>query len=114
MSTHHSQDLCTRSGCINGIFRWLQAVEIKATLGIRSKLAAQVVTGLVFRVKNVVFAVCGGLPHVENGIWDSLASVDVANRTVEVGELPIFGEFLNDRGTEIAEGSFGGPEGTED
>lgn len=52
---------------------------------IRLELSAQVMSRLVFRIEDVVFAVSRGLPHVEDGVGNSGTSIDVGDAAVEIG-----------------------------
>ena len=69
---------------------------------------------LVLGVVGVVLAVGAGLPHVEDGVGDTLACIDVADDTVEECELTVLGHILDDAGAVVAEGGLGRPEGSED
>lgn len=68
----------------------------------------------VLRVKDVVFAVGAGLPHVKDGVGDALARLCVLDDAVEEGELPIRGHVLDYTVAILAEGRLGRPEGPED
>jgi hypothetical protein len=59
-------------------------------------------------------AVGRGLPDVEDGTGDRLASLHVLNGTVHEGNTAIGVGILNDAVAESAEWRIGGPEGTED
>lgn len=89
-----------------------QAVQPVLSLVVGLELAAQVVVG-VRRVLEVVLAVAAGLPHVEGDVGDGLVGYKVANNTVHVGDLALVG-ILDDGVAELAPGSVGRPEGTED
>lgn len=89
------------------------AVPPELALLVGAELAAQVVLGLV-GVLEVVLAVGGGLPDVEDGTLDGLASLHVPEDTVHEGDLAVRVGVLDDAVTELAEGSVGRPEGAED
>jgi hypothetical protein len=76
--------------------------------------ATKIVLGLVLRIVGIVLAVCAGLPHVEDGIWDAFAGVDIFDGAVEVGELSVFGHIQDDTGAEITEWGIRRPEGSKD
>lgn len=113
MPVHHLQQHRAGTRCVDGVLGRLQAVEPEAALLVRLELAAQVVTRLVLRVKDVVLAVGAGLPHVENGTRNALAGFDIPDDAVEPGQLTIGGHVLHARGAEVAEGRLGGPEGAQ-
>lgn len=88
------------------------AVPVEFSIGIRHKLSAKVVLGLL-GVLEVVFAVGGGLPDVEHGALDGLAGFHVRDDSMHVGDFTVGVGVLDDAIAELAEGSVGGPEGTE-
>jgi hypothetical protein len=114
VAAHDAKKLRRRTRCVDGVLGRLEAVEPELAVLIGAELAAKVVARLVLGVVGVVLAVGAGLPHVEDGVGDTLASVDVADDTVEECELTVLGHILDDAATEIAEGGLGRPEGTED
>lgn len=114
MPAHQLQQVGRGPARVNGILGRLQAVEPELALLVRLELAAEVVACLVLRVEDIVLAVGAGLPHVEGGVGDAQARVDVAHDTVEEGDLAVLGQVLDDGGAEVAEGRLGGPEGPED
>lgn len=89
-----------------------EAVEPVLALVIGLELAAEVVVGEGW-VLEVVFAVAAGLPHVEGDIGDGLVGHEVADHTVHISDLALVG-VLDDGIAELAPGSVGRPEGTED
>ena len=89
VATHHSEDFGGRTGCVDGVLCRLEAVEVEVSVLVGAEFAAEVVLGLVLGVVGVVFAVCAGLPHVEDGVGDADAGIDVLDGAVEVGELPV-------------------------
>lgn len=113
VTAHDTEKLRGRTRCVDGVLGWLEAVKPKLSVLVGAEFAAEVVLGLVLGVVGVVFAVGAGLPHIENGVGNTLASVDVADDTVEECELAILGHILDDAGAEVAEGSLGRPEGAE-
>lgn len=96
-----------------GVRGGVVAVPPELALLVGAELAAQVVLGLV-GVLEVVLAVGGSLPDVEDGALDGLAGLHVPEDTVHVGDLAVRVGVLDDAVAELAEGSVGGPEGTED
>lgn len=114
MTTHHLQHIRTWAAGINGVFCWLQAIEVELAIGIGAELAPQVVPGLVLWVKNIVFAIGAGLPHVEDSVWNANSSINILDRSVEVGQLSVFGHILYTGSTELTERSLRRPERTED
>lgn len=88
------------------------AVPVELALLVRSELAAEVVLALV-GVLEVVLAVGGGLPDVEDCADDGLSSLHVGQDTVHEGDLTVGVGVLDDAVAEIAEGSVGRPEGPE-
>lgn len=114
VAAHESEQISRRTRGVNGIFGGLEAVEPELAILVGSELAAQVVTGLVLGVEDVVFAIGAGLPHVQDRIGDSLASLGVTDDAVEKGQLAVLGHVLNHTGAQISEWRFGRPEGSED
>lgn len=96
-----------------GVRGGVVAVPPELALLVGAELAAQVVLGLV-GVLEVVLAVGGSLPDVEDGALDGLAGLHVPEDTVHEGDLAVRVGVLDDAVAELAEGSVGGPEGTED
>ena len=89
VATHHSEDFGGRSGCVDGVFCGLEAVEVEVSVGVSAEFSSEVVLGLVLRVVGVVLSVGAGLPHVEDGVGDAHVGVDVLDGAVEVGELSV-------------------------
>jgi hypothetical protein len=114
VAAHHPQHLGRRPGSVNRVLRRLEAVEVEATRGVGAEFATEVVLGLVLGVVGIVLAVCAGLPHVEDGIGDACAGVDVLDGAVEVGELAVFGHIQDDAGAEITERGIRRPERAKD
>lgn len=114
VTTHDAQQLGRRTRRVNGVLGGLEAVKGETAFGVGLELAAQVVAGLVLGVKDVVLAVCAGLPHVKDSVGNALAGLDVAHHTVEPGDLAVGGQIQNDRVAHFTEGGLGGPEGAED
>ena len=101
-------------GAIGGqtVGRRVEAVEPVLALLVGLELAAEVVGGLVVGVLEVVLAVGGGLPDVEDGVGDGVAGNDVADDTVHLGHAAVGGDAILDDGAAVlTEGSIGGPEG---
>lgn len=96
-----------------GVRSGVVAVPVKLSILVRGELATQVVIGLS-RVLEIVLAVGGGLPDIEDSTGDWLASFHVPNGTVHEGNATIGFGILNDAVTESAEGCIGRPEGAED
>lgn len=113
VASHNLEQLRRRARRINRILSRLQAVEPELALLVGLELAAQVVARLVLGVEDVVLAVGASLPHVEDGVGDAEAGVDVLDDAVEKGDLAVLGHVLDDAVAECAEGSLGGPEGAE-
>jgi hypothetical protein len=114
VTAHDAKELSRGTRGVDGILGRLEAVEPELAILVGAELAAEVVTGLVLGVVGVVLAVGAGLPHVEDGVGDTLTGVNVADDTVEECKLTILGHVLDDTATELAEGSLGRPEGAED
>lgn len=113
VTAHDLEELSGGTRCVDGVFCGLEAVEPELAVSIGAELAAKVVARLVLGVVGIVFAVGAGLPHVENGVGDSLSGINVADDAVEECELAVLGHVLDDAGAEVAEGGLGRPEGTE-
>lgn len=104
-------------GAVRGqrVRRRLQAVEVIGAVRIRAELAPEVVVGLVLRVLEIVLAVGGCLPDVDDGVGDALPGNDVGHAAVhERGLAERRHAVLDDAPAELAEGRLGGPEGPED
>lgn len=114
VAAHDAEELSRGTRGVDGVLGGLEAVEPELAVLVGAELAAEVVTRLVLGVVGVVLAVGAGLPHVEDGVGDTLAGVDVADDTVEECELTILGHILDDAAAEVAEGGLGRPERTED
>lgn len=98
-----------------GVGGGVQAVEPVLALLVGAELAAEVVVGLVLGVLEVVLAVGGRLPDVEDGVGDGLVRGHVPDHTVHERHLASGGNtILDDGAAELTEGSVGGPEGSED
>ena len=92
----------------------VKAVEPVLALLVGLELAAQVVGRLVLGVLEVVLAVGGSLPDVEDGVGDGLASGDITDDTVHLGDAAVGRDAILDDGAAVlAEGGVGGPEGSE-
>lgn len=89
------------------------AVPPELAVFVGQELAAQVVVALV-GVLEVVLAVGRGLPDVQHGPDDGLAGFHVGQSAVHVCHLAVGVGVLDDGVTQTAEGSVGGPEGTQD
>lgn len=89
VTSHHPKHLGRRSGSVNRVFCGLEAVEVEPSGGVGAELSSEVVFALVLGVVGIVFAVRAGLPHVEDGVWDSRAGVDVSDGAVEVRKLAV-------------------------
>jgi len=113
VAAHDLEELSRGSGGVNGVLGGLEAVEPELAVLVGAELATKVVAGLVLRVEDVVLAVGAGLPHVEDGTGNALAGVNVPDNTMEEGEFAVLGHVLDYAATEFAEGSFGGPERSE-
>jgi hypothetical protein len=114
MTAHDAEKLGRGTRCVDGVLGRLEAVEPELAVLVGAELAAEVVARLVLGVVGVVFAVGAGLPHVEDGVGDTLACINITDDTVEECELTILGHILDDAGAVVAEGGFGRPEGSED
>ena len=76
------------------------------------ELAAEVVV-CERRVLEIILSIAAGLPHVKGDVGDGLVGDEIADDTVHVGDLALV-LVLDDRVAELAPGSVGRPEGTED
>lgn len=88
------------------------AVPVELSILVGGELAAQVVIGLG-GVLEIVLAVGGGLPDIEDGSSNRLASLHVADGTVHESDTAIGLGILDDAVAESTEGSVGRPEGAE-
>ena len=95
-----------------GVGSWVVAVPPELSLLIRFELSTEVVLGLV-GVLEIVLAVGGGLPDIENGADNGSAGLHVGENTVHVGDLAIGVGVLNNAVAEGAERGIGRPEGAE-
>jgi len=89
-----------------------KAVEPVLSLVVGLELAAEVVV-CERRVLEVVLSVAAGLPHVEGDVGDGLVGDEIADDAVHVSDLTLV-VVLDDRVAELAPGSIGRPERTED
>lgn len=98
------------SGAVRGqrVWGWVVAVPVELSLGIRHKLSAKIVLGLL-RVLEVIFPVGGGLPDIEHGAFNRLAGFHVRDDSMHVGYFAIRVGVLDDGVTQLAEGSVGRP-----
>lgn len=114
VAVHEGEELPRGAVAGEGVGGGVEAVEPVLALLVGAELATEVVGGLVLGVLEVVLAVGGGLPDVEDGAGDGLAGDDVADHTVHLGDAAVGGNaVLEDLTTELTEGSVGGPEGAE-
>jgi len=88
------------------------AVPVELALLVGPELATQVVFALV-GVLEVVLAVGGGLPNVEDSTLDRRAGLHVSEHTMHESDLSVGVRVLDNAVAEGAEGSIGRPEGTE-
>lgn len=93
---------------------WLVHVKVVIAICICAEFSSQIVVRLVLGILEIVFAVRGRLPDVNNGIWNSLAGDQIDDFAVHQGGLTTGVWVLDDGAAELAEGSIGRPEGTED
>jgi hypothetical protein len=114
VSVHHLQQIERRPVGRQRIGRWVVAVERVLAVLVGSELATQVVGALVVGVLEIVFSVGRGLPDIENGAGDGLASDQIANNSVHQNHTAILGRILDDGGAVIAERGIGRPEGSQD
>lgn len=114
VTSHDLEQLGRGTRSVDGILGGLEAVEPELSVLVGAELATEVVAGLVLGVVGVILAVGAGLPHVEDGVGNALASVDIADDTVEEGELTVLGHILDYAAAEITERGLGGPEGAKD
>ena len=89
------------------------AVPVELSVLVGGELAAQVVFALG-GVLEIVLAVGGSLPDVEDGTGDRLAGLHIFNGTVHESDTTIGLGVLDNAVAESAEGGVGGPEGSED
>lgn len=68
----------------------------------------------MFGVVGIVFAVCAGLPHIEDSVCDGGIGICVEHAAVEICQLAIGRHILDDAATVGTEWSVGRPEGAED
>jgi hypothetical protein len=114
VTAHDFEKLGGRTRGVDGVLGGLEAVEPELAVLVGTELSAKVVARLVLWVVGVVFTVGASLPHVENGVGDSLACVNVADDAVEECELAVLGHVLDDTRAVVAEWGLGRPEGAED
>lgn len=115
VAVHHLQELPRGAILRQAVGGGVQAVEPVLAILVGAELASQVVGGLVLRVLEVILAVGGGLPDVEDGAGDGLAGQKIGDCAVHLADAAggCWG-IDNDAAAEVAEGSVGGPEGAED
>lgn len=89
------------------------AVVVVTALSIGAELATEVVGRLVLGVLEVVLAIGGGLPDVDDGVRDGLLRHAVDDLAVHEGNLAVGDGILDDAVAESAERSLGRPEGAE-
>jgi hypothetical protein len=106
------EELVRRAVCGERVGGGPKAVEPVLALVVGLELAAEVVV-CERRVLEIVLAVAAGLPHVEGDVGDRLVGNEIADDAVHVGDLTLV-VVLDDRVAELAPGSVGRPEGTED
>ena len=82
-------------------------------LRVCSELAPQVVIGLVFGVLEVVFAVRGGLPDVDDSPCDRFLGDDIHHPSMHEGHLALV-RVLYYAIAIVTEGGVGAPEGAQD
>lgn len=104
------------AGAVGGqaVGRGVVAVEPVLALGVGAELATEVVGRLVVRVLEVVLAVGGRLPDVEDGVGNGLASQEVGDGAVHQADLALRVGVLDDGVAVLTEGGVGRPEGPED
>jgi len=81
---------------------------------IGTKLAPQIIGGLIIRVLEVVLAIGRGLPDVDDSVGNTLLGDEVGHGAVHERHLSVGRRVLDDRATGRAEGCMGRPEGPED
>jgi hypothetical protein len=92
-----------------GICRGFEAIEVKIALRVGAELATKVVVGLVFRILEVVLAVAGSLPDVDDGASDGLLGHHITHRTVHERYLAVM-RILHDAAAKRAKRCIRGPE----
>jgi len=101
-------------GAISGqrVGSWVVAVPVELALLVGSELAAKVVLGLS-GVLEIVLAVGGGLPDIQNSAGNGGTGLHISENTVHISDLTVGLGVLNDGVTQSAERSIGRPEGTQ-
>jgi len=89
-----------------------KAVKPVLSLVVGLELAAEVVV-CEHRVLEIVLAVAAGLPEIKSHVGNRFVGDQIADDAVHVGDLPLV-IVLNDGVAELAPGSIGRPERTED
>lgn len=92
---------------------WMEDIEMIGAVGPSAELAAQVVGFLVVWVLEVVLAVRGGLPDVEDGVGDASFCNCVGDPAPHQGD-PAIVRAADDAIAQFAEGGVRAPEGPED
>ena len=113
MAVQNVQQLEARAIGRERVCGWLEAVEAVAAILLGAELAAQVVLDLVLGILEVVLAVGRGFPHVDDGIGDALARLQVSDFAVHPAYLALVWG-IDDGAAVFAEGSVGRPERAED
>lgn len=89
------------------------AVPPEFALCVRNEFSAQVIFGLLWILK-VVFPVGGGLPDIQHGSLDGFACLHIRDHAVHISDFTVGIGILNSTISELAEGSAGRPERTQD
>lgn len=92
---------------------WVVAVVPVLAVLVGPELATEVVGCLTLGVLEVVLAVGGGLPDVDDGVGDGLLGLHVADDTVHQSNLSLVVGVLDDSLAIVAEGCVWRPEGAE-
>ena len=82
MAIQQLQQHTSRSIRRQAVRRRLQAIKVVFAIRICSELAAQVIICLVFGVLEIVFAVRGRLPDIDDGIGNTLSGQQVGDFSV--------------------------------